>query len=252
MEHIDQPHIKSKIERVTIFSDSQSSIGILTLNWKIENHRNTTLQILGTLQKLQKDGITVNFQWTPGHANVNGNEIADKLAKEAAKEAEEQTGDAHITITKQDIKKAARDHVNTKWQNRWNMSERGRFYYNYHQEVNTKPIQDFPNKKMSSIVNNLRSGYAKLNDYLFKLNIADTPLCTCGSKETVEHYILHCNLYEDPRERMRQEKYLVSGSVHLDLEVLLKVGKDEQEDLTETERLRLLAHFIEETKRFDF
>ena len=27
--------------------------------------------------------------WTLGHANVNGNEIADRLAKEAAKEAEQ-------------------------------------------------------------------------------------------------------------------------------------------------------------------
>ena len=29
------------------------------------------------------------MHWTPGHANVNGNEIADRLAKEAAKEAEQ-------------------------------------------------------------------------------------------------------------------------------------------------------------------
>jgi ribonuclease HI len=31
----------------------------------------------------------MKMHWTPGHANVNGNEIADRLAKEAAKEAEQ-------------------------------------------------------------------------------------------------------------------------------------------------------------------
>jgi ribonuclease HI len=30
----------------------------------------------------------VSFNWTPGHASIKGNEIADQLAKEAAKEAE--------------------------------------------------------------------------------------------------------------------------------------------------------------------
>jgi tRNA1(Val) A37 N6-methylase TrmN6 len=38
--------------------------------------------------------------------NVNGNEIADRLAKEAAKEAEQNQLDSHNTITKQDVKKA--------------------------------------------------------------------------------------------------------------------------------------------------
>jgi hypothetical protein len=50
------------------------------------------------------------MHWTPGHANVNGNKIADRLAKEAAKEAEQKQSDSHNTITKQDVKKAARDH----------------------------------------------------------------------------------------------------------------------------------------------
>jgi hypothetical protein len=62
------------------------------------------------------------MHWTPGHANVNGNKIADRLAKEAAKEAEQKQSDSHNTITKQDVKKATRDHITEKWQNRWNFS----------------------------------------------------------------------------------------------------------------------------------
>jgi ribonuclease HI len=40
------------------------------------------------MKRIQKNGIEIKIHWTPGHANVNGNEIADRLAKEAAKEAE--------------------------------------------------------------------------------------------------------------------------------------------------------------------
>jgi hypothetical protein len=45
--------------------------------------------------------------------------------------------------TKQDVKKAARDHIMGKWQNRWNFSNRGRFYHNFHHQVKTKTIHDF-------------------------------------------------------------------------------------------------------------
>jgi hypothetical protein len=45
--------------------------------------------------------------------------------------------------------------------------------------------------------------------------------------------------------------FLLSGSMHLSLEVLLTVGADEEVSLTETERIRLLADYIQETERFD-
>jgi hypothetical protein len=32
-------------------------------------------------KRIQKNGIEIKIHWTPGHANVNGNEIADRLAK---------------------------------------------------------------------------------------------------------------------------------------------------------------------------
>jgi hypothetical protein len=43
--------------------------------------------------------------------------------------------------------------------------------------------------------------------------------------------------------------FLLSGSMHLSLEVLLTVGADEEISLTETERIRLLADYIQETER---
>ena len=39
LESIDKPEIKRKIDQLTIFSDSQSAIGVLSLNWKVENHK---------------------------------------------------------------------------------------------------------------------------------------------------------------------------------------------------------------------
>jgi hypothetical protein len=69
-----------------------------------------------------------------------------------------------------------------------NYSNRGRFYHNYQPQVKTKNLHDIPNKKISTVIYNLRSGYAKLNDYCHKLNITESANCQCGERETVEHY----------------------------------------------------------------
>jgi hypothetical protein len=198
-----------------IFGQSNSNWNTNTLHWKIENHKRITLEILDKMKRIQKNGIEIKIHWTPGHANVNGNEIADRLAKEAAKEAEQNQSDTHNTRTKQDVKKAARDHIMEKWQNRWNFNiNRGRFYHNFHHQVKTKTIHDFPNKKNSTVIYNLRSGYAKLNDYCHKLNITESANCQCGKRETIEHYILHCDQYEEAREKLIYDMFLLSGSIH--------------------------------------
>ena len=249
LDFIYNPDNRRKVNQIKIFSDSQSAIGILSLNWKIENHKLTARTIISKMKALQQEGIEVIYEWTPGHANVRGNEIADKLAKEAAKEAENMSNDSHNTITKQDVKKAARDYVINKWQSRWDVSERGRFYFNHHKYVKDRPILDFPDRQTSIIVNNLRSGFAKLNDYAHKIGIIDSPLCSCGERETVEHFMLNCNLYEEQRQKLIHEMYYNTGSLNLDLETLLSVGK-ETSVLPETEKLRILAQYISDTNRF--
>jgi ribonuclease HI len=54
LEYIDHPEIRRKIEQLTILSDSQTAIGLLTLHWKIENHKRITLEIFDKMKRIQK------------------------------------------------------------------------------------------------------------------------------------------------------------------------------------------------------
>ena len=59
--------------------------------------------------------------WTLGHADIQGNEVAGRLAKEAAKEDQDLDKGTSV-LTNQDIKKAAKDSIINKWQNEWSIS----------------------------------------------------------------------------------------------------------------------------------
>ncbi|VDI21214.1 Hypothetical predicted protein [Mytilus galloprovincialis] len=106
---IDSDGIESQFE-----FRGQSAIGILTLNWKSDNYGKTINDIKIGILALKSEGIIVSIEWIPGHADIQGNELADQLAKKAAQEAEKIQS---IQIfTKQDIQKGAKDSVKLKWQ----------------------------------------------------------------------------------------------------------------------------------------
>ena len=67
---------------IMLFSDSQSAVGIL--GWENKSHSSEILEIKQAKEILKSQNVTVELNWTPGHAEIAGNEIADKLAKEAA------------------------------------------------------------------------------------------------------------------------------------------------------------------------
>jgi hypothetical protein len=45
-------------------------------------------------------------------------------------------------------------------------------------------------------------------------SLANSANCQCGERETVEHYILHCDQYEEAREKLIHDIILLSGSMH--------------------------------------
>ena len=52
---------------------------------KIKVIKKTAMDIQQSLNILERDGTEVKIQWSPGHANIRGNEMADRLAKERQK-----------------------------------------------------------------------------------------------------------------------------------------------------------------------
>jgi hypothetical protein len=72
---------------IKILSDSQTAVGILNLNWKSSNYIDTITDIKENIGTLMRYEMRTTLSWIPGHANIAGNEIADQLAKEAAKES---------------------------------------------------------------------------------------------------------------------------------------------------------------------
>ena len=99
---------KRKVSSVQIFCDSQSAVGLLTLGWKPSSYQETINQIKKQIDELKQKGLRIAIDWTPGHADIAGNEIADRLAKEAAKEAEDMDENQDRVITAVDIKTAVK------------------------------------------------------------------------------------------------------------------------------------------------
>ena len=60
-------------------------------------------------------------------------------------------------------------------------------------------------RKHVVLISPLRTGHCHLNQYLYRFNIIETPQCECrAERETVEHYLLNCEWYDEERDALRR------------------------------------------------
>jgi len=85
----------------------------------------------------------------------------------------------------------------------------------------------------------LRTGHCSLNKYLHHFNIVDSADCDCeGGQETVAHYLLRCEIYEEERDALRK-----GVGVHG-----MKVNKL----LGDPKLVKHTLEYMEKTQRFNF
>ena len=236
------------IQKIMLSSDSQSAVVILTLGWENKSHKAVILEIKQTMDILKSQNVKIELNWTPGHADIAGNEIADKLAKEAAEEAENMP-EMVTPLTSIDIKKAVKDSCKIKWQKRLDVSQTGRHMFDFQPSVTAKK-KTRGSITTQRIKSQLRTGYCYLNGYLHSIGMKDSPLCTCGEPESVKHYIEDCEQYVETRETLRARLFYGTGSSEFSCKLFLEAKmKDEFQECREIIN-EVFEEYIKRTKRF--
>ena len=112
----------NEVNKVAVLTDCQSALQTVTSTSNQSSHPRTISRIVQCIQILDKRNIDVEITWIAGHSGLNGNNIADSLAKEAAVEASEMEPEL-LNITEPSIVKSEiRKDMFTAWQRQWDIS----------------------------------------------------------------------------------------------------------------------------------
>jgi hypothetical protein len=106
---------------VAIYTDSKVTLASLK-NSSI--HSFLTEEIRNMEGHLMMLNWTIHFEWVKAHTGIEGNEVADKLAKEAAQEADDQNI-VYARIPTTSFAMELKKEGIIKWQRQWESTEKG-------------------------------------------------------------------------------------------------------------------------------
>jgi len=183
----DQPTIR-------ILTDSKSALERLKSGPSAQTDR-TSDNIWRNLSRLRESGSSITMQWIPGHADIPGNEEADRLASLGGQLPQE---GAHIDLAT--ATNCISRSLNADW-----ISNIDRTTWHW-QTTNNKPltsVQDL-DRKDSITLHQLRTGKSSIcQAFLNRINPERYPSDTCqacdDAPETPRHLLLECGAWEAAR-----------------------------------------------------
>ena len=182
---------------VAIFSDCLSALSALR---SLRQNHHIVKKIYHQLMKMTSKGIRTTFIWIPGHKDIGYNNIADKLAKEAASSA---TNIQIPVLTTSETKSIILQLCTNLWNNNYVASETVKEYKRIFSSVHEDPAYTDLSKRYSTILLRLQSGHCRLYSHLHRIGLHETGQCdACSVDETVEHFILICPKYRDHRKTL--------------------------------------------------
>ena len=187
---------------VVICSDSKSSLDLI-MNSSPSNYVSLIYDIHGLLLELN-DRFPVLLQFVPGHKGITGNERADQEAKLAH--------DLDIVtpfpLSAQDKKYHFSVLLIQSWQAEWerNVQEsgKGRFLRCIKPVLGFWPWASHSSRLVETTLAKLRIGHANVALHLYRFEKLDTPQCSCGATETIEHMFLLCPTFSAQRLALQQ------------------------------------------------
>lgn len=241
---------EKNLSKVTFAADNQAAL--VAINKRPRSGHTIVEKTVDAMERTAKKNklLNITYSWCPGHENVRGNEEVDGHAKQAAlgnaSHPNEIPKDIRngIKVNASAVKSKYKEKLLTQTMNAWKHSK----YFNKMKAIDArmtgkrrgiymKIIKGLSRRRIS-ILTQLRTGHAPLNNHLHKIGKAENDKCQncCNSKETVKHYLVDCPEWEDRRKALKE----IDGRRSREVKHLLGDKKFIKETLK----------FIESTGRF--
>ena len=116
-------------------------------------------------------------------------------------------------------------------------------------DPHTRLIYDNLDKDDAKVIAQLRSGDAKLNQFLARIKAIESPICACGAApESIRHFLFSCSKWIHQRRELNAKYPGKEGNVRFFLR-----AKGPQDDHTwkpNIGAIRAVICFVKLTKRF--
>lgn len=202
--------IAEKDQEINIFADNQAAI------YRLQSLSNKPgqywlLRCLKAAKSIRTKKATVHLRWAPGHTNVKGNERADALAKEAAKDGQlisETTSHAYLGTEIKRIQTTEQRKEYEMYKTRTESTtstSRTSYAKTYPLTLTTtiKTPRELP-REITSAFYSIKLGHGYFNSYLERFQKRDSNLCSCHKVQTPEHLLLECPRYKTERKQLKQ------------------------------------------------
>ena len=189
--------------RVAFFSDALSVIQAL------QNHKNKELnELASAMHNAQQAFEKIVIQWIPSHCDIQGNEEADRLAKEGSRMPQE-----NQPVTYEEAKTMVKKTQRRRWLDEHPGHDKSDGYYQLSREDQVVMVR-------------LRTGHSRLRHHMFtRFRIGDSPACPCGAPEmTVEHFLGECPAHQTLRTNTWPQETTLRDKLYGPLESLRRTA----------------------------
>ncbi|XP_071581229.1 uncharacterized protein [Temnothorax nylanderi] len=210
---------------IVILSDCKSAL-LAIKNNHLNVHKNKyvteTRILIYDLETVHNKNVIL--VWIPAHVGIEGNEMADGLAKEAANEE----ADPSIGVPVGDLMAAVRRET-------WNATQaaivcdsahKGTYYFEeFYERESTRPWfhKVNANRYFVTLINRLRANHFNLGVSLKRKGYVDSERCDCGHEiEDLPHLLNNCHKYDDARIELDRDLRAAGFLEEIDINRLIR------------------------------
>ena len=137
------------------------------------------------------------------------------------------------------------------WQNQWNNSTVGRWFFHLQQRVKLQPAPwaGGLSRWLVSTIAGMRLGNSAAKADLFRAGLISSPECKCGVDETRAHYWLSCGQYWRERDELQSRvSWILQNHIFLSVRVLVGFGHHRKE--VNLKIREAVVKYLQDTGRF--